>query len=108
MTSRYCGEEAAKQAEEEFERVFAQKGAPDEMTRLRWPCQDAQVPLIDLLARLSITKSKADARRTIEQGGVSLDGTRVSDPLIRVDISSPHEVQLKVGKRGFYIVELFR
>lgn len=108
LTARYCGEEAAKQAEEEFERVFAQKGAPDEMTRLRWPCQEASVPLIDLLAKLSIAKSKADARRTIEQGGVSLDGARVSDPLIRIDISAPREVQLKVGKRGFYIVELFR
>ncbi|MBI2838897.1 MAG: tyrosine--tRNA ligase [Acidobacteria bacterium] len=108
LTARYCGEEAAKQAEEEFERVFAQKGAPDEMTRLRWPCQDGAVPLIELLAKLSITKSKADARRTIEQGGVSLDGARISDPLIRVETSSPREVHIKVGKRGFYIVDLFR
>jgi len=107
LTARYQGEEAARQAEEEFERVFAQKGAPDEMTRLRWPCQSAPVPVVDLLAKLSIAKSKSEARRQIDGGGVSVDGERLEDPLVRIDISAPRSLQIKVGKRGFYLVEFF-
>ncbi len=108
LAGRYCGAEAARQAEEEFERIFAQKGAPDEMIRLRWGCEEKPVPIIDLLAKLSIAKSKAEARRLIEAGGVTIDGVRVTDPLGRLDISSPRDMQIKVGKRGFNLVELFK
>ncbi|MEW6366913.1 MAG: tyrosine--tRNA ligase [Acidobacteriota bacterium] len=108
LAERYCGREAARQAEEEFERVFAQKGTPEEMTELRWPCQPGATALIDLLAKLSVARSKADARRLIEQGGVSIDGARISDPLMRLDIGAPRTLQIKVGKRGFFRVELFK
>lgn len=108
LATRFAGADSARQAEEEFERVFAQKGVPDEITQLRWPCHDSALPVIDLLAKLSIAKSKAEARRMIEQGSISIDGARLGDPLARMDISAPRKMQIKVGKRGFYAVELFK
>ena len=60
-----------------------------------------QVPagILQILTDTGMASSKGEARRLIEQGGVSVDGQRVTDPSATIDIS--HGVIVKVGKRKF-------
>ena len=46
-----------------------------------------------------LTKTNAEARRLIEQGGVSIDGKRISD--VNLEIEPEKDFILKVGKRKF-------
>jgi tyrosyl-tRNA synthetase len=50
---------------------------------------------------LGLAKSNGEARRLIEQGGVSVDGERLSDPAREVPSSLSASYLIKVGKRHF-------
>jgi tyrosyl-tRNA synthetase len=97
LTRRFHGEEAARAAATEFEKVFSRRGLPDDIPLLRL---EAGAPLHQLLHDAGLAKSKSDARRLIEQGAVSLDGERAADPFNQPERrSEPYLV--KVGKRRF-------
>jgi len=55
--------------------------------------------LADLMTSLGLAASKGEARRLIEQGGVKLNGDRVSDAKAEIQIDG--EVLIQVGKRKF-------
>ncbi|MEI9966790.1 MAG: S4 domain-containing protein [Candidatus Moraniibacteriota bacterium] len=55
------------------------------------------MPLIDVLVTAGLAESKSDARRKIEQGGVSIEGEKLSDP----EMTLPSGTILKVGKKDF-------
>ena len=58
------------------------------------------MPLANLLKELGLEKSTSDARRSIEGGGVKLDGAVVKDPRLVVRAPS-NELLIQVGKRRF-------
>ncbi len=60
--------------------------------------------LVDLLLETGIVKSKGEARRLIEQGGVRLDGATVEAVDARIEPSA-HEQVLQIGKRKFLRVD---
>jgi tyrosyl-tRNA synthetase len=100
IAARYHGPEAARQAEEHFEQVHARREVPDEIEE-REVTRDAgaeTVPLAKTLAQLGLASSGSEARRLIGQGGVSVEGERVSDPNAKL-AAGVH--LLKVGKRKF-------
>ncbi len=102
LVADYHGEEAARQAEAEFEKVFRAGGVPDEVPEREL---DGAWPLVKLLAAAELAASNAEARRLIEQGAVAIDGTRVDDPFFEVAVR-PEPYLLKVGKRRFARVRL--
>jgi tyrosyl-tRNA synthetase len=55
-------------------------------------------PLAKLIAQIGFAQSNGEARRLIQQGGVTLDGHKITDPNARVTIPS-EPIILKVGKR---------
>ncbi|MCX8068597.1 MAG: tyrosine--tRNA ligase [Anaerolineae bacterium] len=91
----FHGREAADAAAAHFRRVFQERELPLEMPvwELREP-----VNIVDLIHAAGLTRSKSDARRLIQQGGVTLNGERVTS-IERV--VEPREAILQVGKRGF-------
>lgn len=100
IVERYHGPAAARQAAEHFEQVHARREAPDEIEE-RSVERDAgadAVPLAKTLAQLGLAASGSEARRLIAQGGVSVEGARVSDPNAKLP---PGVHLLKVGKRKF-------
>jgi tyrosyl-tRNA synthetase len=102
LVAQFLGEAAAREAEEEFERVFAGGGTPDEVAELEIA---AGAPLAELLAAAGLVPSRNEARRMLEQGAVTLDGDRASDP--RAVLAARVEPYLvKVGKRRFARVRL--
>ncbi len=97
----YHGLESAKHALEEFERIFVKKDIPDEIDLQEIEGNDFSIA--DLLVITSLAPSKKEARRLIEQGGVSIDGEKISDSFEK--ISTNEKRLLKVGKRKFlYII----
>jgi tyrosyl-tRNA synthetase len=55
--------------------------------------------LAKLLVEIKAAPSGSEARRLITQGGVTVDGEKVTDPAFPTDLST--ERTLKVGKRFF-------
>ncbi|TMA25683.1 MAG: tyrosine--tRNA ligase [Deltaproteobacteria bacterium] len=100
IVERYHGADAARVAEEQFEQVHARRELPDEIEErsLEREPGAADVPLAKTLAQLGLASSGSEARRLIAQGGVSVEGTRASDPNARL---APGVYLLKVGKRKF-------
>ncbi len=97
----YAPEEAEK-AEREFEKIFVEKDIPDEMEEYSMKCSSQKIWLPKLLVDAGISKSTSEALRIVKQGGVYLDGERVSeDAGLELDASKPAERLLKVGKRRF-------
>ncbi len=97
IVSIFHGEDAARQAEAHFVRVFQQRELPEDMPSWR---VEGPTPVVDILAAAGLTKSKGEARRLIRQGGVRLDGEKITDTEF---IFSPDgkEHVLRVGRRRF-------
>ncbi|MGH9767326.1 MAG: S4 domain-containing protein, partial [Blastocatellia bacterium] len=91
----------ADRAEAEFIRRFREHQAPTEIeTRSVKPAAQ-KIKLVDLLLQVELAPSKAEARRLISQGGVKLNGERISDAAFEVDTAAIKEAQLQVGKLNF-------
>ena len=99
LVALYHNEQTAAAAEEEFDRIYVQKLLPDEVPEVSLSLKDPTIGIIPLLTQTEMVSSKSDARRMIEQGGVSVDGERISD--INAAISLDKPIVLKVGKRRF-------
>jgi tyrosyl-tRNA synthetase len=96
----FHGEEAARKATDNFQRVFRDRQAPAEAEVQRISRGPAK-KLAALLADLKLASSKNEAGRLIEQGGVEIDGVRVQDPRKDMDLSKATEFLLRVGKKKF-------
>jgi tyrosyl-tRNA synthetase len=100
IVADYHGAAAAAAAADEFERIFARKETPDEVREVRLPASPQPMWVPKLLVSLGLAKSNGEARRLIQQGGVTLDGDRVSDPAREIAASAASYL-IKVGKRHF-------
>lgn len=99
IVALYHTAEDARRAEEEFDRIFIQKEVPDEIAEYRPAKIGDSINLLGLITDSGLASSRSEARRLIEQGGVSIDGERVSD--VNVQVRLDHDFILKVGKRRF-------
>ena len=100
IVEQFHGSEAAREAEEHFDRLHVQHEAPDDVEEVLLPAGDGAVHLPALLAEhFGITRS--EGRRLLGQGGVKLDG----EPLTGDDLDLPAErldgALLQLGKRRF-------
>jgi tyrosyl-tRNA synthetase len=98
--STFHGEEAARKAAENFQRVFRDRQAPEEAKVEKLPRGPAR-KLTALLVDLKLISSKSEAERLIKQGGAEIDGVRIDDPRKDVDLSKPVEFLLRAGKKKF-------
>jgi tyrosyl-tRNA synthetase len=100
LTARFHDEDAARRAEEHFDRLHVRRQAPDEVEELRFEAGDGAVHLPALLGD-AFGLSRSEARRLVEQGGVRLDGEPI--PPCELDLA-PERLDgalLQVGKRRF-------
>src|ERR1700674_4626968 len=96
----FHGEDAARKAGENFQRVFRDRQAPVEARVEKLPRGPAK-KLTTLLVELKLIASKSEAERLIKQGGVEIDEVRVEDPRKDIDLSKPAEFLLRAGKKKF-------
>ncbi|SMO70417.1 tyrosyl-tRNA synthetase [Balnearium lithotrophicum] len=96
----FHGEEAAKRAREHFERVFSRRELPEEIPEPKVQVPENPVWLPILLRETGLVKSTSEARRQIRGGGVRINGEKVKDEQLKVDVLKG-ELILQVGKRRF-------
>jgi tyrosyl-tRNA synthetase len=96
----FQGEDAARKAAENFQRIFRDRQAP-EGAPVRKVRVGGAKKLVALLVELQLVPSKSEAIRLIEQGGVEIDGARVDDARKEIDMSTPREFLLRAGKKKF-------
>lgn len=99
LVTLYFNEQAARNAEEEFDKIFVQKEVPEKIEEFAIHGEDGKIPIVELLTTTRMASSNSDARRLIQQGGVSIDGQKITD--VNTMIPLKKEFILKVGKRRF-------
>ncbi|WP_041434688.1 tyrosine--tRNA ligase [Thermodesulfatator indicus] len=97
IVAQYHSEEAAEKAAQEFEKVFAKGGLPEDIPQVEVPAGEVWLPRF--LKEQGLVKSTSEARRLISQGGVHLDGEKVRQEDILFEAG--HEYVLRVGKKRF-------
>ena len=99
IVTMYHSSAEALSAEAEFDRIFIDKEVPDVIEEFTIGKSVSETTVVGLLALSKLASSKSEARRLIEQGGVSIDGERVTD--LNAGIPQGKEFIVKVGKRKF-------
>jgi len=125
IVAGFHGEEAARKAGEEFDRVYGKREAPENPTEFRIQRAIGGVakffiqrgPVVEienwqtgptghdrlakLLVRWADISSRSEAERLMKQGGVEIDGKRIDDVKHEIDLSKPGEFLLRAGKKKF-------
>ncbi|MHB8337974.1 MAG: tyrosine--tRNA ligase [Ignavibacteriaceae bacterium] len=99
IVKMYHNENAAVEAEAEFDKIFIRKEVPDEIPEIILDKGETEIGILELLVKVNFASSKGEARRLVVQGGVTIDGNKVDD--ISANITLDKELILKVGKRKF-------
>jgi len=97
FVTMYHDKHAAKQAEEEFDKVFIKKDIPDDIPEIK--ISGKEIGILDLIIEVKYAHSKGEAKRLVSQGGVSIDGKKIDDMFSLVKLKDG--MVLKVGKRKF-------
>jgi tyrosyl-tRNA synthetase len=99
IVALYHSEEEAGKAEQEFDLIFVRKEIPENIPEVFLTSGEKGLTILRILTESGLASSNSEARRLVEQGGVSIDGARVSgaEEIVKVDAG----VVLKVGKRRF-------
>ena len=90
----------ANAAEEDFVRRFRHKEVPDDIEERTVATSPQGWDLSQLMVTVGLAESKAEARRLMQQGGVSVDGERTTSSVVLAGARGS-SVLLKVGKRRF-------
>ena len=101
LVADFHGEGAARGAREEFERIFAKRGEPDEVPEHRFSLADGKAELGTRLTATGLAASKSEARRMVRQGAVRIDGDKLADDAREVAAEPGDQRLIKVGKRRF-------
>jgi len=99
IVARFHDRPAADKALAAFEARFKQGEIPDDIPEVTLPTGGEPMLFYQVLKRAGLTASTSEAMRLIEQGGVKLDGEKVSDKSLKLGAGGPFVLQ--VGKRKF-------
>jgi tyrosyl-tRNA synthetase len=99
IVTMYYDRESARAAEEEFKRVFQDRGLPDEIPEFAVSAKDQPIWIVRLLTASGMASSGGQARRLIAGGGVKINGQKVADDSLELKVES--ELLMKIGKKRF-------
>jgi tyrosyl-tRNA synthetase len=99
IVARFHDRGAAESALAEFEARFRRGEMPADMPEYALHAADGALPVAQALKQAGLTPSTSEALRMIEQGGVKLNGERLSDKALK--LARGETVVAQVGKRKF-------
>ena len=107
LTSLVHGEEEANKAQDAARAVFSGAGNADNMPSTDIPAEsfaDNGINIIDALSIAGLVPSRGEARRLIQQGGVSVDDVKITEPSYMIPLSDFEKgyVIIKKGKKVFH------
>ncbi|MEO0082653.1 MAG: tyrosine--tRNA ligase [candidate division WOR-3 bacterium] len=98
VVTLYHSAQDAERAAREFDRVFKDRGVPEQIPEFGVPPEGRNI--IALAVESGLLPTKSEARRKLAEGAFYLDAVRVTDPNLVVTVESTPRI-LKVGKRRF-------
>jgi tyrosyl-tRNA synthetase len=110
LTKLVHGEEEANKADEAAKAIFAGGGKSQNMPTTTYPEAELEAgkDLITLMVDTGLSKSRSEARRLIQQGGVSVNDEKVTD-FARVftlaDLDADGALIIKKGKKGYHQIK---
>jgi tyrosyl-tRNA synthetase len=104
ITARYHGAAAAEAAAREFAHIFREGGLPEEIEEVVLTVATDRVWLPKVLVEAGLAASTSEGRRLISQGGVQVDGEKLTE--VNAEIQAGQTFLLQVGKRRFKRVTL--
>ena len=104
IVARFYSQAAAEQALADFEARFKQNAIPDDLPESLIPCGSSGMGIAQLLKQAGLTPSTSESLRMIDQGGVKIDGVKVSDRSLVLPVGT--DAVFQVGKRKFARVRL--
>ena len=104
IVSMYHSNEAAVQAEEAFDKLFIKKEIPDDIETVEYTPPSSAMPVLELLSLWNLTPTKSEARRLIQQGGVTIDTIKITDVNSMFEFKQEHII--KIGKRKFLKIKV--
>ena len=96
IVSIYYDNNAASQAEENFDIVIVNKGIPKDIKEV---VIDKTIKLVDFLLNYDLVSSKGEAKRLIKQSAVRINDNVITDLHLNLEVSTDYTI--KVGKRRF-------
>jgi tyrosyl-tRNA synthetase len=99
IVARFHGNDAAQLAAKNFIARFAHNETPDDIPEVKIAAKGDGLPISQVLKQAGLTASTSEALRMIEQGGVKVNGEKVSDKAHQ--LAKGAHVVLQVGKRKF-------
>ena len=99
IVERFHSKENAIKAREHFEKVHSKKEIPEDIPVFSTSEIGTETELFEIIFNLKLTETKAEAKRLIKQGGVKVNGEKITDPMYKPDLTK--ELIIQVGKRKF-------
>lgn len=99
LVARFHSLAAAQAAEDEFNRIFVDKGMPDVIEEFKIEAQS--IGLAQLMTKAGLTPSNGEATRLIVGGGVQIDQQKVSDTKLKLELKSGQSLVIRAGKKKF-------
>lgn len=102
IVKMYHSEKEAQKAQEEFEKVFQNRGLPSNIQTIS--CSSDNLNIIDLMVKNNLASSRSEAKRLIEQGSVDINEEKVKDFQNPINIKDGSVI--RIGKRKFAKINL--
>lgn len=104
IVARFHGRAAAEGALADFEARFRQGALPEDMPEISVQAPAGGLPIANVIKEAGLTGTTSEALRMIQQGGVKLDGEKISDKALQ--LTQGASVVLQIGKRKFARVKI--
>ena len=99
LVQRFHSAAAAQAAEDEFNRIFVEKGIPDVVPEFRIKAQSLN--LTHLMTQAQLTSSNSEATRLIAGGAVSIEQQKIESAQYKMDLKVGDSFILRAGKKKF-------
>jgi len=104
VTTLIHGEKEAVKARDTAEALFAGGGSTESIPTINTVFKEGDL-LVDVMLGANAVSSKGEARKLIEQGGVSVNDEKITNPVFKMTVEHGDHFLLKIGKKKFYRVE---
>jgi len=105
LTKLVHGEEEAKKAQDTARAVFGGQGSNENMPTTELSNEDfvdGKIGVLDMMLKAELIASKGEGRRLVQQGGVSVNGEKITDPAFSLAVETfKEEIILKKGKKVY-------
>jgi tyrosyl-tRNA synthetase len=105
LVAMYHDEKSADKAAESWESTFSQGEIPKDTKTIKIKIK---MPLVDILIKEGIVKSKGDFRRLVEEGAIKFKGTLEERKIVDPNTLADESGALRIGKKRFLKIEIIK